>query len=767
MKYPKRLRQMMVATVTFASVATVAWPHASRAAEPTSSVAEGTITGRWLNQRLSPDERADAALAAMTQSEKLALLRTPMPLMIPPSKRPKLALGAGFVSGVPRLGIAPLAETDASLGVANLGQMRPHDVATALPSSLALGSSWNPALAFQGGAMIGAEARAKGFGVMLAGGVNLIRDPRAGRNFEYISEDPLLAGVLGGNAIKGVQSARIISTIKHFAANHQETGRNVYSVAIDEAPLRESELLAFELANEIGQPGSVMCAYNRLNAVFACENPFLLNDVLRRDWGFKGFVMSDWGAVHSVGALAAGLDQQSGYQLDTKPFFGAELEKALASGNARQADVDRAAHRILRTLFAHGVIDSPPSADGKIDYDAHAKVAQAQAEAGMVLLRNQGALLPLARSTRRIAVIGGHADVGVLSGGGSSQVIPVGGAKLELKQPGDGLLQFIKRTYGGEAPLAAIRAAFPDAQVEFADGVDRAAAAAVAARADVAIVFAEKWFLESVDSPDLALGDGQDELIEQVARANPRTIVVLETGNPVAMPWLERVPAVLAAWYPGEQGGAAIARILSGAVNPSGRLPLSWPSKVDQLPHVKLPGADVPAPTKAQKANYGFQADKVPFTISYPEGSDVGYRWFDRNRTTPLFAFGHGLSYTSFRYRDLKVSGGATLRVRFTVTNTGRRAGTEVAQVYVTRPGGAKRLVGWSRAELAPGASRSAVITADPRLLADFDSAKQAWVVRRGSYRVELGKSATDTVAVAEARLTGTRIPARGRVKPE
>jgi beta-glucosidase len=262
--------------------------------------------------------------------------------------------------------------------------------------------------------MVGAEARGDGFGVLLGGGANLIRDPRAGRNFEYFSEDPLLTGVLAGQAVAGVQSNRIVSTLKHFAFNNQETGRAVYSVDIDEKAMRETELLAFEIANEIGKPGSVMCSYNRVNAVYACENRFLLLDVLRRDWGFQGFVMSDWGGVHSTESLVNGLDKKSGGNIDTKLFFSKELEPKLASGEIPFSAVDRAARRILRTMFASGLVDDPPSKSAAIDHQAHARVAQDQAEGGIVLLKNEGGLLPLASSVGRIAVIGGHADVGVL-----------------------------------------------------------------------------------------------------------------------------------------------------------------------------------------------------------------------------------------------------------------------------------------------------------------------------------------------------------------
>ena len=723
-------------------------------AEQSSTVAAPMVTmrGPWLDRSLSPEARADAALAAMTLEEKLALLRTAMAgLGGPPTKLPA---GAGLMAGVPRLGISAVAETDASLGVANLGGFRKSDVATALPSSLVLGSSWDPDLAFSGGAMMGFEARSKGFGVMLAGGINLVRDPRAGRNFEYISEDPLLTGVLGGKVIAGVQSNRIISTAKHFVLNDQETGRNVHSVEMPEAAMRESDLLAFQIAIEVGHPGSVMCGYNKVNGIYACENQFLLTDVLRRDWGFKGFVMSDWGAVHSVEAILAGLDQQSGYTLDPKPYFGAELQKALTAGQIEQSFVDRSARRILYALFAHGVVDSPPALGPAIDYDANAKVALAQAEAGIVLLRNQKDILPLAATASRIAVIGGHADIGVLSGGGSSQVVPVGGTALSVKGPGkDITASLFKRNYGGVAPLLAIKTAFPRAQVDFVDGADPTAAAALARKADVAIVFAEKWFREAVDSPDMSLGDGQDELIETVARANPKTVVVLQTGNPVSMPWLNRVPAVLNAWYPGQRGGEAIARILAGKVNPSGHLPVTWPASIRQLPLPKLPGSDVPAPTKEQQAAHVIPPDKAPFSFSYPEGSDAGYRWFDRAGHKPLYPFGHGLSYTSFRYDGLKLTGGDKLEVRFTVTNGGERLGADVPQVYFRRPGKAKRLIGWSRPVLAPGERTSVVITADPRLLADFDVKQRRWIIPSEVVEVEIAKSASQPVLSAKAKL--------------
>jgi len=701
------------------------------------------------------DRRVEQTLAKMTFEEKVRLLHGPMTALVPVTKRPQgVTIGAGYIEGIERLNVPTLVETDASLGVSNLMDMRKGDVATALPSGLSLAASWNPELARAGGAMIGSEARAKGFNVMLVGGVNLVRDPRAGRNFEYLGEDPLLAGTLVGSQIAGVQSNNIIATIKHFALNNQETGRNVASVEMEEAPMRESDLLAFQIGMEKGDPGSVMCAYNRVGGTHACEHPFLLTDVLRRDWGFKGFVMSDWGAVHSTGAILAGLDQQSGEQLDGKRHFSDLLVKAVEEGKVPRSAVDTAARRVLHAIYAHGVADHPLQPGQSIDYDAHAEVAQRAAEQGIVLLRNESNMLPLAASVKRILVIGGNADVGVPGGGGSSQVTPVGGLKRMTKGAESGpAAGFAKRAYGGTAPLDALRAELPGAQISYLDGKDVAAAVAAAKVADISIIFAEKYATEAADQPDLSLGEGQDELIDAVAGANGKTVVVLETGNPVVMPWQAKVPAILSAWYGGQRGGAAIARVLTGKVNPSGHLPVTFPASVAQLPNPLLPGTDAAPADKETRAVYGLQAGTKPFEIHYPEGSDVGYRWFDWKGAKPLYPFGYGLSYTSFRYEGLKVTGGKALTVRFTVTNSGGREGADVPQVYVTRPGKAKRLIGWAKPDLKPGESREVTVTADPRVLADFNVKAQRWEMPAGEVKVEVATSATDPVLTGAAKL--------------
>jgi beta-glucosidase len=393
----------------------------------------------WLDPKLDADARADAALKAMTQDEKLTVIFGFFGAeMGDKYKRVPDALpgSAGYVPGIARLGIPAQFQTDAGVGVATQGGEPNKRERTALPSGMATTATWNPRLAQAGGAMIGAEARASGFNVMLAGGVNLVREPRNGRNFEYGGEDPWLAGKMVGAQIKGIQSNAIVSTIKHYALNGQETGRFVLDARIGEAEARTSDLLAFQFAIEDSDPHSVMCAYNRVNGDYACENDFLLNKVLKQDWGYKNYVMSDWGAAHSSAkAVNAGLDQESaGDAFDTQPFFKGPLKDALAKGEVSQARLDDMARRVLRGLFASGVVEKPVKI-APIDYAAHAKVTRADAEEGVVLLKNDKGLLPLLSTAKKIAVIGGHADVGVLSGGGSSQVYPIGGRAVQGEGP--------------------------------------------------------------------------------------------------------------------------------------------------------------------------------------------------------------------------------------------------------------------------------------------------------------------------------------------
>ncbi|MCH7627242.1 MULTISPECIES: beta-glucosidase family protein [Novosphingobium] len=697
------------------------------------------------------EARAAATVKQMTPDEKVVLTLGVMPLPgFPGAPPPADAVpGAGYVPGIARLGVPALRETDASLGVSWVMGLR-KDGATALPSGLAQAASWNPDVLYRGGATIGAEARAKGFNVLLAGGVNLMRDPRNGRTFEYLAEDPLLSGELVGAAIRGVQSNHIISTIKHFALNGQETGRKYVDVKIAEPAARESDLLAFQIGIERGQPGSAMCAYNRVLGHQACDSDWLLNKVLKGSWGWKGFVMSDWGAVPGVSAALNGLDQQSGVQLDPAPFFGDALKAKAASDPVYAARLDDMNKRILTAIYAAGVDKNPAQPGGAIDFAKGAAVAEDAAKQGIVLLRNTGNLLPLAKTAKSIAVIGGYADTGVLSGAGSSQVHSEGGPAAVRSLGGDGpFAALMSQQYHRSVPLKAIKAMAPNAVVTFRDGRYITDAVEKARQAEVAIVFANEWRMEGADQPDLSLPDGQDALIAAVAAANPNTIVVLQTGGPVLMPWLDKVGAVVEAWYPGARGGEAIASVLFGDTNPGGRLPVTFPASVDQLPRPKLDGSDWVEPNFAGDPAPGKDQLHADYDI---EGSDVGYRWFAKKGQKALFPFGYGLSYTTFAGSGLKVAG---LKAGFTLTNTGKVAGDDVGQVYLVGRNGQKlqRLVGFQRVTLAPGTSQKVNVTIDPRLLADWKDG--GWTMPAGSYSFALGRDAETLSAPVSVKLSG------------
>ncbi|WP_184168247.1 glycoside hydrolase family 3 C-terminal domain-containing protein [Sphingomonas kyeonggiensis] len=696
----------------------------------------------WLDAKRAPDERVKAVLAQMTEDEKLTLVFGYFGTDFAPKngyKAPAEARpgSAGYIPGIPRLGIPPQWQTDAGVGVATQGGAPKKRGRTALPSGLATTASWDVDLAHAGGAMIGAEARASGFNVMLAGGVNLMREPRNGRNFEYGGEDPLLAGTMVGAQIAGIQSNHIVSTVKHYAINDQETDRDTGNSIIDQAAARTSDLLAFQFAIEKGDPGSVMCSYNRVNGTHACENAWLLNDVLRRDWGYKGYVMSDWGATHSTAPAAnAGLDQDSGFPFDKEPYFGAPLKAAVTKGDVPAARLDAMAGAILHAMFANGLVDQPVT-EAPMDLAPamladHGEVTRKDAEGGAVLLQNKGAILPLSPATKKIVVIGGRADKGVLAGSGSSLVYPVAGNAVPGLKPTSWPGPVM---YYPDAPLAAIKAQAPNAEVVFADGGNVGSAAKLAKGADVAIVFATQWAGEAFDV-SLTLEDDQDKLIAAVAKANPRTVVVLETGGPVLTPWRGQVAGILAAWYPGTQGGGAIANLLFGKVNPSGHLPATFPASIDQLPKPSTP-------------NKG--------DTTYSEGATVGYKWYDAKGLTPAFPFGHGLSFTEFGYSGLSArADDGSISASFTVRNTGKVKGKAVPQLYVAGAGweAPKRLGAFDKVELAPGEAKKISLKVDPRLLATWDAASSSWKIAGGGYKVLLGTSAKDIVATVPVTLS-------------
>src|SRR5476649_337849 len=698
-------------------------------------------------QETDPDKQAAALIKQMTPDERNLLLHGFFSRPNPINKLPQIGapFAAGYTPGIARLGIPQLAESDASLGVAWINGKRARD-ATALPSGMALAATWDLKIAYAGSAAIAQDARASGLNVLLAGGVDLTREPRNGRNFEYLGEDPLLAGTLAGETIRAIQDQHVMSTVKHYALNAQETQKNNIGVDISESAARESDLLAFELAIERGNPGAVMCAYNHFNGPFACGSDFLLNKVLKQDWGYPGFVMSDWGANHATADALAGLDRESGEEFDAQVYFGAPLQALDGKDPAYTARVTDMNRRILRSMIANHLFDDPPRI-ATPDIARGEAAARAEAAAGTVLLKNNG-ILPLLKTTRRIAVIGGYANLGVMSGGGSSQVAPQTGPALALPTTvaADDWQAVILHP---GSPVRAIAARAPGAQVSFDTGAYPAFAAARAKDADVAIVFATQWTTEARDVPDLSLPEAQDALIAAVTAANPRTIVVLETGGPVLMPWLDKAAAVLEAWYPGIKGADAIADILFGDVNPSGRLPITFPASLEQTPRPKLDGLLDFEPGRT-RANYDI------------EGSDVGYRWYDRKGLTPLFPFGFGLSYTSFRYDDLQLrSEGNTIHASFLVTNTGNRQGRDTPQVYVTARGKTKgqRLIGWGNVDLAPGASVRVSVDVDPRLLADWSTPRRRWQVPAGRYDVTVSSSSAAPMLSGATGLEARLLP--------
>lgn len=612
----------------------------------------------WMNSTLSPEQRAELVLKQMTLDEKLALLHGNGMAHAAQWQMPLTHLtngGAGYVEGVKRLGIPPLLISDAAYGVRDSGANGRYS--TAMPSNLGAASSWDAQSACEYGEVIGRELRAQGFNMTLGGGVNLAREPRNGRTFEYAGDDPLLAGTLVGNMMKCEQAQHVVGDIKHYAMNDQETGRNIVNAVISKRAMQESDLLAFHIAVSIANPGAVMCSYNRINGDHACENSYTLRDVLKKDWGFKGFVISDWGGTHSTEkASAAGLDQEQ----PMADYFGPKLKEAVQSGKVPMSEIDDHARRVLYAEFLSGIVDDPPQ-KGVVDVEKGLEVAQRIEEKSIVLLKNSQSVLPIDVSkVRSIAIIGGHADVGMISGGGSAQVDPPGGNAI--MPPGKGATHWQDHIWFPTSPLQALREKLPNTKIEFNSGTDVNSAVSLARNSDIAIVFAYQWIAEGMDLPSLSLPDNQDALIEQVAAANPRMIVVLETGTAVTMPWIDKVAGIVEAWYAGSAGHKALANVLVGDVNPTGKLAISFPKSEKDLPHPVIPAE----PPRDQASNYA---------VHYDEGVKVGYKWFEAEHKQPLFAFGFGLSYTTYAYSDLTVDSNAK-SVRFTVKNIGTRAGT-------------------------------------------------------------------------------------------
>jgi len=691
----------------------------------------------WCDTSLSADRRAALLVEALTPAERIGLLAGDVPAISGAA-----GTHTGTESGVPRLGVPPLYLTDGPIGVRQ-GQ------ATAFPASIALAASFDRGLAAEHGRAIAEEARAKGNDVVYAPTVNILRTPLWGRAFESFGEDPYLTARTGVAWIRAAQRAGVMANVKHFAANNQEGeqgpgdeligSRYTVDARVDERTLREIYLPHFEAAVKEGRVASVMCAYNKLNGPHACENRTLLTRILRQDWGFKGFVLADYGASKHVGTgLRAGLDFEPFPYVD---FDGGEnlrpeiVSAAIAAGRASQADVDRAVTHLLRELFAFGFFDRAayPDDESQIDRPAHLRTAEEIAEAGTVLLRNRSRTLPLAAGRlRSLAVIGADADRNI-NGGGSSNINP----------------------YSFTSPRAAITTrAGSGVDVRFDDGTDLARAADAARGADAAVVVVADAATEGVDKPCLGLDCGaqrgvqRDRLIERVAAANRRTIVVLETAGPVLTPWRQRVGAILEAWYPGSAAGEAIARVLFGDVDPGGRLPATFPRRERDLP------------TAGDRRRY----PGVNEVVRYSEGVLVGYRWFDERGIRPAYPFGHGLSYTRFALRNLGVRrarGGVGATVSVTVVNRGSRAGTAVPQVYVGLPGARGRvqpprqLKGYQSLDLRRGQARRVTFRLDRRAFSYWDTRRHRWEVAPGCYRIQVGQSSRDIDARGALALRG------------
>ncbi|MBN1642127.1 MAG: glycoside hydrolase family 3 C-terminal domain-containing protein [Anaerolineae bacterium] len=815
------------------------------------------------------ETRVEELLSRLTLEEKVSLLS---------------GRDTWYTVPIPRLGIPSLGMTDGPHGVrADHATERVQGAATSFPTGVSMASSWDPGLIERVGAALAAETRALGCDILLGPCVNIVRTPLAGRNFETYAEDPYLAGRIGVAFVKGVQSAGVGTSLKHYACNNQEFERSRGDSQIDERTLREIYLPAFEAIVTEAKPWTVMCSYNRVNGVYASEHHHLLKEILKGEWGFDGFVVSDWGANHTVSeSVAGGLDLE---MPGPAKYYGRLLVEAVRNWQIEERDVDDAVRRILRIIARAGLLDaSPVRPAGALNTPAHAALARELAEASMVLLKNEGPVLPLdLSSVRSLAVIGPNAAEARIGGGGSSyleppyRISPLEGLTAALgdavemryeqgcdnyaelpvlrsvyltpaEGTGDGLfgeyydnagwagapaatridkaLDFwflrppapvgaeafsVRWTGALEVPVAGryalkivhtglcrvrldgkllfenapesgaprswitrtepgyveLEAGHPyPIVVEYAkppnvrhaalyllgayapdpdDRLERAVAAA--RRSDVAIIFAgmpRGFESEGADRPHMALPGPQDELIRAVARANPRTIVVLNCGAPVEMPWIDAVPGLLLAYYPGQEGGNACARILTGEVNPSGKLSVTYPRRYEDNPtYTNYPGAR---------------------EVRYGEGIYVGYRYYDHVDCEPLFPFGYGLSYTSFAYSDLRVPdqavAGQAVEVTLSVQNVGACAGKEVIQLYVrdveaslARP--PKELKAFAKVALEPGERAEVRFALDDRAFSFYDPVRRAWVAEPGTFEILVGSSSRDIRARARMRLSG------------
>ena len=651
------------------------------------------------------DARARAVVAKMTLPEKIEELHGI-----------QNAEYYRYVPPIPRLGIPAFHIANGPAGVGPAGDT-PQKPATALPSPISLAASWDVPLAKQYGVLIGREARDLDEELMESPDINIARVAQNGRTFEAFGEDPHLVARMSVAEIQGIQSEGIIANVKHFAVNNQEVDRMKVSAKVDERTLHEIYLPAFEASVKEGKVASLMAAYNKVNGVYCCENTMLLDQILKKDWDFKGFITSDFGAVHSTAPTAlAGLD----LEMPTGKYFGTNLEAAVESGQVPMSVIDDKLIRRFRTMMEYGMFDHPLKRK-PIPASKNGGEAKCFAEGGMVLLKNEGGELPLnSKKLHSIAVVGPYAAEAMTGGGGSSHVEP-----LYTVPPVDG----IQKRVG------------TDVKVAFASGEDVANAVSLAKSSDVVIIMVGDKDTEGKDH-SLTLGGNQNALIEAVSAANPHTVVVLKTGSAIFMPWMSQVPAILEAWYPGEEDGNAVAEILFGDANPSGKLPITFPQNL----------ADVPANTPEQYPG-------IHDVAKYSEGVFVGYRHYDAANIKPLFPFGYGLSYTTFGYKNLKITrqnittdndSKATVVAEVEVANTGDKAGKAVVELYVGFPSTEAvpqppaQLKAFEKVALQPGQTRQVRLKLDARSLSHWDTNAHGWAISPGQYRIMVGDSSRD-----------------------
>jgi beta-glucosidase len=687
--------------------------------------------------------KSDSLIKLMTLQEKVNMIHA----------------SSSFTSGgVPRLGIPELVTSDGPHGVrVEHGRgwdelKNVLDSGTYLPTGVCLASTWNPALGYAFGSVLGSEARFRGKDVILGPGINIMRSPLNGRNFEYESEDPYLVSKMAVGYIKGVQSQGAAACVKHYAGNNQETNRGTIDVQMSERALREIYLPGFKAAIEAGGAYTLMGSYNKFRGEWATQNNYLINQILKKEWGFKGAVMSDWAAVHSTSqAIWNGTDIEMGTDLNQNPinyhkFYLADTVVSLVQ-NSKLPEylVNEKVKRILYVMYKTNMIGGLPRKKGEYNTKAHEQTAEKVAEEGMVLLKNENKILPLNSNIKSIAVIGFNADRKQSMGGGSSQVK----AFYEITP-----LQGFKNIAGDKVNITyakgynITRNAGPDKAM-----IDEAVKAA--SKADVAIIvggwthgYSYSWWgdnaydAEGVDKPDMNMPFGQNELIKAVLAANPNTVVVLMGGGPIDMSaWVNQTKGIIQAWYPGMEGGNALAKIVFGRINPSGKLPVSFPKKLADAPAIKLGE---------------FPGDSV--IVNYFDDIYVGYRYFDTYKVEPQFAFGHGLSYTTFKYSDLHIkTSNQTATVTFSIKNTGTMAGAEVAQLYVKQeklnlPRPEKELKGFKKVFLKAGEEQKVTLTLNKEAFQYFNDVKNQWEMNPGVFDFIIGSSSKDI------RLKGTGI---------